>query len=502
MRGEAMEKKILVLENINKSFPGVRALADMNLSVLEGEVHGLAGENGAGKSTLMKILSGSYKKDSGRIVYDGDEVEIVSPKHAEQLGISIIYQELNLIPRMSVAENIYVGRQPLKFGLVDWKKMRHDAQMLFDSLELNIDIHADIGRLSIANQQMVEIAKAVSFYVKVVIMDEPTSSLTKAETDKLFNLIENLRKRKIAVIFITHRMDEIFTICDRITVMRDGQHISTQAVKDTNKNETIAMMIGRNLTQQYPTREPNIGDVRLSVSNLSDWTKVNDVSFDLCRGEVLGFAGLVGAGRTETMRMVFGADKRRTGEIVLDGKKLKIKSPRDGIRNEIGFVTEDRKEEGLLLSLPVKFNMVMVALRKIKRFKILNMGEENRVSDRYIKSLHIATPSNRQTVMFLSGGNQQKVVIAKWLFSDSKIIIMDEPTRGIDVGAKREIYEIINGLVGEGRSIIVVSSEMEELMGICDRIIVMKDGRITGQVDRENFSQRLISEYMIGGGAL
>lgn len=496
-----MPKNILEIENVNKWFPGVHALADMCLDVQEGEILGLAGENGAGKSTLMKILSGVYKKDSGRIIYDGKEVEFTSPKQAEQMGISIIHQELNMVTRVSVAENIYLGRQPKKNGIISWSSMYRSAQKLFDDLGLNIDVHANVEELSIASQQMVEIAKAVSYDVKVVIMDEPTSSLTKGETEKLFELIENLRSRNIAVILITHRMDEMFRVCSRISVMRDGHYIGTKVTAETNQDEIITMMIGRSLTNQYPPRKSNVGEVCFKVSGLSDWKKVDNVSFELHKGEVLGFAGLVGAGRTETMRMIFGADPKRTGDVYLNGEKLNIKSPQDAIKYRIGFVTEDRKNEGLLLPQSVSTNIVVVALDKIKKKGLLNYGLQKESAEKYVDTLRIVTPTVDQHAMNLSGGNQQKVVIAKWLFADCDVIIMDEPTRGIDVGAKREIYELIGELVAGGKSVIMVSSEMEELMGVCDRILVMKDGRITGELDKPEFSQELISNYMIGGSS-
>ena len=494
--------EILRLEGICKSFPGVKALDNVGFSVFRGEVLALAGENGAGKSTLMKILSGSYTKDSGKIVFDGKEVEITSPKMAEQLGLSIIYQELNVLQNLTVAENIYLGRQPCRHGKVDWKKMNRDAEALFEKLGISMNVTVKVRQLSVAQQQMVEIAKALSFDTKLVIMDEPTSSLTEKETHILFEIINGLTAAGIAVIFITHRMEEIFTIADRVTVLRDGCCIGSREISQINTSDLIEMMIGRALTQQYPPRNAQIGETVLEVSHLGNGSTVKDVSFSLRAGEVLGFAGLVGAGRTETVRMIFGVDPKTTGEVLLNGKKAVIRSPRDAIRNGLSFVTEDRKREGLLLRKSVQSNIVMVALKKVCRMHLIHYPSARKVAQSYVEDLNIVTPSVNQKSEFLSGGNQQKVVVAKWLFSDAKIIILDEPTRGIDVGAKREIYEIINRLAESGKAIIVISSDMEEVMGISDRILVMYEGNIVGEVEKKDFSQRLISEYTIGGRKL
>ena len=492
-------ENILSLKGVSQSFPGVMALDNVDFSVRKGEVHALAGENGAGKSTLMKILSGSYRKDEGTVEFDGRKVEVRSPKDAENLGLSIIYQELNIFQGLTVAENIYVGRQPKKNGVVDWKKMYTDAEKLFDELHIKLDVRKKVRGLSIAQQQMIEIAKAVSAHAKLVIMDEPTSSLATHETKLLFEIINRLRDNGVAIIFITHRLDEIFEISDRVTVMRDGCSIGTCDTGDITKAELITMMIGREMTKQFPVRHAVIGEELLRLDNISDGKKVKGVSFAVARGEVLGFAGLVGAGRTETMRMVFGADKRRTGKIFINGKEIRIRSPKDSVKNKIAFVTENRKEEGLLLAKSVRQNIVMAALSKIRTKYLLNYKKEQEYSKKYIEDMNISTPSENKQVMFLSGGNQQKVVVAKWLMSDSEVIILDEPTRGIDVGAKHEIYELINQLAEAGKAIIVVSSDMEEILGISDRILVMYEGEITGEVKREEFSQHIISEYQIGG---
>jgi len=498
-----MDENILVLRDVCKTFPGVKALDHVDFDVKKGEVLALAGENGAGKSTLMKILSGSYTRDCGTIEFCGKPAEIHNPRDAERLGLSIIYQELNVLQGLSVAENIFIGRQPKKKnGLVDWAKMNKDAEELFQQLHIEMDVRRKVLGMSIAQQQMVEIARSVSFRSKLVIMDEPTSSLTDRETQLLFDIIRNLKSNGVSVIFITHRLDEIFTIADRITVLRDGHTVGTRNVSETTKAELIALMIGREMTKQFPPRDVKIGQELLRVENISDGKKVKGVSFSVVHGEVLGFAGLVGAGRTETMRMIFGADKRTSGDIYLNGQKIEIRSPQDSVKHKIAFVTENRKTEGLLLNKSVYLNIVMVALNKIKKGGLINHKLELQYSQQYIKELHIATPDENKRVIFLSGGNQQKIVVAKWLMSDSEVIILDEPTRGIDVGAKREIYELINDLARAGKAVIVISSDMEEVLGISDRIAVMHEGRIAGMVEKKDFSQQIISEYAIGGAKL
>lgn len=490
---------ILKLTNISKSFPGVKALSNVNLTIKKGEVHALVGENGAGKSTLMKTISGAYKKDSGTIWFDGREVEVTSPKQSELMGISIIYQELNLIERVTVAENVFIGRYPLKGGMVRWSKMFKDAQALFDEFDLKIDARKLLSSLTMAQKQMVEIIKSVSINAKIIIMDEPTSSLSTKETESLFHIIQKLKTNGVAVVFISHRLDEIFAICDRMTVLRDGQYIGACDIKGITKSQMIAMMIGRELTQQYPERNTAIGEVSLDVQHFSDGgVHVHDVSFQAHKGEVLGFYGLVGAGRTETMRMIFGVDKKSGGKVFLHGREITVKNPRDAIRQGFGFITENRRDEGLLLHSTICTNTVLVALNKVLRFGLIDYKEESRVAKEYVEKLHTATPSVNQRAMYLSGGNQQKVVLAKWLFSDSEVIIFDEPTRGIDVGARREIYQIINDLVAEGKTIIVISSDMEEIMGLSDRILVMHEGCIAGELLKEDFSQSLITEYAVG----
>lgn len=498
-----MEKKreILKLEGICKSFPGVKALQDVSFSIQKGEIHCLIGGNGAGKSTLMKILAGAYKKDTGRIWINGKEVEIENPKMAEALGISIIYQELNLIPGLTVAENIFIGRHPItKTGCVNWRAMEQRAEQLLKEFQIELDPKTLVGDISIAQQQMVEIIKAVSKEAQLVIMDEPTSSLTKKEINVLFEIIRRLKEKGVSVIFISHRLDEIFEISDRVTVMRDGMWVATKEIGDITRSDLVAMIIGRKMSQQFPEKTAQVGAELLRVENLSDGKKIQDINFTLHKGEVLGFAGLVGAGRTETMHMVFGSMKRKTGKVYLNNKEIDTHSPKNSIGNGIGLLTEDRKKEGLVLQLTLRENVGMVASKKILQNGLISRKREQEVSKKYIDALNIITPSEEQKVVFLSGGNQQKVVLAKWLLSDCEVIIMDEPTRGIDVGAKREIYDIINELAASGKGIIVVSSEFEEVMGICDRIIVMCEGKISGTLKREEFSQERITAYAVGEG--
>lgn len=489
------------MNNISKGFPGVQALSDFSMNVYKGEVLSLMGGNGAGKSTLMKILSGAYVKDSGTIMFDGKQTEIGNPKAAEELGISIIYQELNLVPSLTVAENIFVGHHPKNsLGIVDWKNMYKVAQEYLDDMEIRLDARDTIDSLSIAQQQMVEIVKAVSKDAKLVIMDEPTSSLTNKEIEVLFEIIHKLKDSGVSVIFITHRLDEVFRISDRITIMRDGKFIETVKSDDISKSELISKMIGREMSKQFPDRNVEIGEELLRVEDLSDGKKIYDISFTLHRGEVLGFAGLVGAGRTETMHTIFGSRHRKSGRIFLNGKQIHNTSPKKSIDSGIGMLTENRRSEGLILPMSVRENIDVVAIKKVLKNGLISRKKEIEYSKKYIDALSIKTPSVEQKVMFLSGGNQQKIVLSKWLMSDCDVIIMDEPTRGIDVGAKKEIYDIINDMAAQGKGVIVVSSESEEVMGISDRIIVMCEGRITGILDKDDFSQEKITALSINEG--
>ena len=499
-----MENKsniFLELKGVSKEFPGVKALKNVSFSINKGEVHALIGGNGAGKSTLMKILSGAYTKNSGQIIVEGVETEIGHPSAAEALGITIIYQELNLVQSLSIAENIFIDRHPkTKSGTVAWGTMNREAAKLLKEFGIDLAPQTAVKSISIAQQQMVEIIKAVSKNAKLVIMDEPTSSLTTKEIDVLFQMIRTLKARGVAVVFISHRLDEIFEISDRITIMRDGAYVATRDVDKITRGELIALMIGREMSQQFPERVSAAGGELMRAENISDGVLLDEISFTLHEGEVLGFAGLVGAGRTELMHTIFGSRKKRSGRLYLHGKEVSIRSPKQSIRSGIGFVTEDRKREGLALNLSLRENMCMVAIRKVLTCGLISRKKETESSRKYIDTLGIVTPSAEQKAMFLSGGNQQKVVLSKWLMSNADIIIMDEPTRGIDVGAKREIYEVINQLVAQKKGIIVVSSEFDEVMGICDRIIVMCEGRITGVLSKKDFSQEKIAALAVGEG--
>ena len=491
---------VLELKNIYKSFPGVKVLEDVTLQVRPGEVHALMGENGAGKSTLMKILMGIYKADQGSIFLEGKETVIHGPKDAMSKGISMIHQELNTVLDMEVAENVFVGRELLKKGMeklkiVDIARMREETGRYFREMNIDIDPRAKMRTLSVAEMQLVEIVKAISLNSKIIVMDEPTSAITEKEAAVLFAQIERLKKQGVAIIYISHKMDEIFRISDTITVLRDGQWIGTKPAKELDNDMLIKMMVGRELTDIYPKDPVEIGDVILGVKNLSRGKKVQDASFSLRKGEVLGIAGLVGAGRSELVETIFGLYPKTGGQIFLHGKEVHIKNSADAIKNKMALITEDRKQTGLNLIVSVKENIASVSIGKLSTHGIVNDKKINEVSEKYIKELKIKTPDGNAIVGNLSGGNQQKVVLAKWLLDEPDIIIFDEPTRGIDIGAKRDIYLLINNLAKEGKAVIVISSEMAEVMGICDRILVMAEGRINGEVRREEFSQEVIMGY-------
>ena len=492
-------ENILEIKGVSKSFVGVKALQNVSFQVRKGDVHALLGENGAGKSTLMKILSGAYNKDCGQIFVNGKEAEIRNTKDSERLGIAIIYQELNLIPDITVAENIFLARQPKKHGLLDWKKMTEDAEEILDYMDVAINPRAIVSSLSVAQQQMVEIAKAISLHSQLLIMDEPTSTLTEGETRKLFSVINNLKSKGISMIYISHRMEEIFEICDSYTVLRDGTFVHSGEIKEVDVNQIIEYMVGRSLASVYPEKKNKVGEVILEADHISNGKEVKDVSFSLRKGEILGFAGLVGAGRTETLKAVFGADSGAKGEIKINGKPVQIRSPRDAIKLGIGFLPEDRKKEGLVVDLPVLDNTVMAKPEKAMEHGMFSAKKAKEICQKYIRELLIKTPSEMQKAKFLSGGNQQKVVLAKWLNCEPEIIVLDEPTRGIDVNAKMEIYNIIVKLAEEGKSIIMISSEMPELIGLCDRVIVMYEGCVTGELDRRTSSQQQIMHYATGG---
>jgi len=491
---------LLQMKNIHKRFPGVYALKSVNFELKAGEVHGLLGENGAGKSTLMKVLAGIYDVDEGEIYIDGRKVEINDVKDSQKAGVSIIHQELVLVPYMSVAENIFSGREPVgRLGFVKKDEMLAQAQQLLDSFDLGIDASRLVVDLNIAQRQMVEIARAISFNSKILVMDEPTSSLTEKEVEFLFKTIESLKAKGVGIVYISHRMAELFRITDRITVMRDGQYIGTRVTKETNVDELISMMVGRELTDYYHRTFHELGEVTLEVKNLTRNGVFKDVSFSLRKGEILGFSGLVGAGRSEIMKAIFGLDPIDSGEIYIEGKKVEIKSPRDAMNLGIALVPENRKDEGLILKSSVGYNMTLRVLDEFIKFIRVNRAKENEIIDTYVQELGIKTPSRSQSVANLSGGNQQKVVIAKWLAAKPKILILDEPTRGVDVSAKAEIYAIMNNLVQTGVSIIMISSELPEIINMSDRVAVVHNGSIKGILNKDELSQEKIMHLATGG---
>jgi len=489
-----MSEVILTMTGIDKSFPGVHALDHVNLEVKKGEVHALMGENGAGKSTLMKVLTGIYKKDSGTITYEGKDVEFLNPKDAKEAGIVIVHQELNMLGHLTVAQNIFIGREMKKGGLIDDAKMNEEAKKLFDILNININPKERMSNLTVGRQQMCEIAKAISHEAKVIIFDEPTAALTEAEIDELFKIIRDLREKKLGIVYISHRMDEINVITDRVTVMRDGGYVGTLITKDSTKDDIINMMVGRVIYEDPKTESAVAKDapIVLKVEKLNAGKMVKDVSFELRKGEILGFSGLMGSGRTETARALFGADKKDSGEIYVNGKKVEINTPIDAVNNGIGYLSEDRKRYGIVTEKTVAENSTMANLEEYMSGIFIDKKKEEAVADKYVKQLKTKTPSVEQLVVNLSGGNQQKVVIAKWLIRDCEILIFDEPTRGIDVGAKSEIYHLMSELAAQGKSIIMISSEMTEILRMSDRIIVMCEGRKTAEIGIEEASQEKI----------
>jgi len=487
-----MQQPILQMKGIIKEFPGVKALDGVNLELYEGKVMGLMGENGAGKSTLMKILSGVYKKDGGEIYYKGKLEDIKGPKDAQKKGIAIIHQELNLIRDLTIGENIFLGREPKKaFGKINWTKLHEDADKLLKKLNVKSSSKELLGNLSIGQQQMVEIAKALSLNAQIIIMDEPTDALTDKETQSLFKVIKELKNEGKSIVYISHRLKEIFEICESITVIRDGKYVGHEKIENLDEDKMIEMMVGRKLTDQFPKIEVDKKDIKLEVKNLKN-EYVHDISFNVAGGEIVGIAGLMGAGRTELAKTIYGYFKKQSGEIYVKGKKIENKSAKNGLKNGIAYVSEDRKGDGLILGLSVKENMSISSLDKVSSaFKVNKQKELNEVKS-YIKKMNIKTPSENQIIKNLSGGNQQKVAIAKALMTNPDVLILDEPTRGVDVGAKKEIYDLINELKKEGKAIIMISSEMPEILGMSDRILVLSEGKLTGEFDKENVSQEII----------
>jgi ribose transport system ATP-binding protein len=491
---------VLKMVKIDKRFPGVHALNKVDFELRRGEVHCLLGENGAGKSTLIKILSGAYQPDSGEIYLHGKPVRIENPHDGQMMGISVVYQELNLVPMLSVAENMFLGRYPMKNGMVDWDRMYSEARALLKELHADLDVRLPVRDFGVAQQQMVEISKALGLNASIIVMDEPTAALTEREIEELFHSIRTLKQKGVSIIYISHRLEEVPIIGDRVTVLRDGELVGTREVKGLSQDDMIRMMIGRELKEKFPKEKIQRGEELLRVEGLGRGNVVNDVSFTLYKGEILGISGLVGAGRTEMARLIFGADERDRGKIFIEGKEVQISKPADAIKHGIGFLTEDRKAQGLVLVLSVAHNVTLAALETLfPNSPFMQLDKEREAADYYVKAMRVRTPSLYHRVQFLSGGNQQKTVVAKWLCSRSKILIFDEPTRGIDVGAKVEVYQLMNQLVKEGAGIIMISSEMPEILGMSDRILVMHGGRIMGELLPHEATEEKILRLAMGG---
>jgi len=487
---------ILLIENINKSFPGVHALNNVSMEIQKGDVHAIVGENGAGKSTLIKIISGAYVKDNGSIIFDGEELGDLSPVDCIAMGISTVHQELRLVEQLPVFENILLGapieNKSIIGKTVNWKETRNVALKLIESMDIDIDVDMTVSELNIAKKQIVEICKALSRKAKLVIMDEPSATLTEKELKILFNIIKKLKEDGITTIYISHRLEEIFEIADRVTVMRDGQHIITDDVSKMDRKKLISYMVGREIENIFPPRKVNKGKVLLEIKNLSIPGVLNDINFNLRESEILGIAGLVGSGRTELARAIFGVDKIDSGGVYLRGDTKPIRNIQDAINKKMALMPEDRKKQGIIPDLSVGMNISLVGINKVIEKSFINSKTEKKLSEEFIKTLRIQTPKWDQLIKYLSGGNQQKCVLAKWLFVESDLIIFDEPTRGIDVGAKQEIYRLLTELAKQGKGIIMISSELSEIMGISHRILVMHDGRITGEVDPEKTTQEEI----------
>lgn len=489
--------KILELEHISKFYPGVVALDDVSLSIEEGQVHALMGENGAGKSTMIKVISGAIKPEKGNIVISGEHFHALTPALSKEKGIGVIYQEFNLVPTMSVLENIFLGEKIGNKIMPDFEEMRRKALEIFKEFEVDIDVNAMVSELTPGKQQLVEIAKTLTRNVKLIIMDEPSASISVADVQTLFCIIRQLRRKGVTIIYISHRMEEVFEIADVVSIMRDGKYVGTKRMQEVSRRDLITMMVGRELNESYPVRTKKTGEYVLEVEHLSG-NGDRDISFSLRKGEILGIAGLVGAGRTELAKVIYGAAKLDQGKIRMRGKEVHIKSPHDAIAAGIGYIPEDRKKEGAFLEFPIDWNISIMSLPRLSKGMVVAEQKIDELADEFQKKLGIKTPSMKQYVKNLSGGNQQKVVVAKTLATNSSIIIFDEPTRGIDVGAKQEIYQLMNTLIEQGISIIMISSEMEELIGMSDRIIVMHEGTVQGELQKDEFTQNKILEYASG----
>ena len=501
-----MNDVLVLMEGIEKSFPGVHALSQAKFELRTGEVHALVGENGAGKSTLMKVLSGVYHKDAGHIFYKGHEVEIPNPRAAQHLGISIIHQELNLMPHLTVAQNIFIGREPRQRArlLLDEAAINRQTEQLFEMMRLKLDPRTKVADLTVAKQQMVEIAKALSFNSEVLIMDEPTAALTELEIDELFRIVRDLRARGVGIVHISHRLEELKQISDRITVMRDSRTIDTVHTQDATIDQIISLMVGRTIYESTPELpETPSQEIALEVKGLNRGKVLQDINFQLKKGEILGFAGLMGAGRTEVARAIFGADPYESGQIFIKGQAVQIKRPIDAVQHGIAYLSEDRKRYGLALGLDVETNIALASLREfVNRLGWVNTTKTRQTAEQHIQSLAIKTPGLKQRVKNLSGGNQQKVIIGKWLTADTDILIFDEPTRGIDVGAKSEIYRLLNELAQQGKAIMMISSELPEILRMSHRIVVMCEGRITGELTAGEATQERIMKYATQRGGI
>ncbi len=485
--------KSLSLKNIKKEFPGVLALDDVSLEAKAGSVHALMGENGAGKSTLIKILAGAYNKDQGRILFDDKEVNIDNPNDSLNLGIKVVYQEIALIPEFTVGENIFLEKFPVNsLGIVNWKKLYNDCNNLLKKIGFNLNVKEKVANLSISEQQIVEIARAIFQNASVVVMDEPTSSLTPNEIEKLFEVIENLKKNNIAIIYITHKIDEIFKIANEVTVLRDGKLISHRDIKDTSEEILIQDMVGRKVEQKFDRPVKSFDKVLMNIKNISTKSKLKDISFNLYKGEILGFFGLMGAGRTELAKAIYGYDNISNGTVEIDGQTLKKFNTQTMVKNGVGYVTEDRKGEGIIKDMNLRENMSLPSLEIFEKLFTINKIKEKKISNEYIDKFEVKTPSSERLITLLSGGNQQKILLSRWLIRNLKIIILDEPTRGVDIGAKTEILRLINDLAKDGLSVILMTSEMNDLLTLSDRIIVMAGGKISKEFDRNEATQEEI----------